>query len=54
MARKDIRLMVEAAGDDALHLLPAIAARMDTLLSRGHARDDMGVLAIDAVAKTNS
>lgn len=53
MARKDARLMVEAAGERSLHVLPAIAARMEELLVRGHARDDMGVLAVDAVPKTN-
>lgn len=46
MARKDARLMLEAAD---LPVLPAIAARMDTLISRGHAKDDWTVLAKDAL-----
>ena len=49
MARKDARLMLEAAGSEKLSVLPAIAARMDSLLASGHAADDLGVLAVDAV-----
>jgi 3-hydroxyisobutyrate dehydrogenase-like beta-hydroxyacid dehydrogenase len=51
MARKDVRLMLEtaAAGDAALHFLPAIAARIDELLAAGHGDEDMAVLAIDSV-----
>jgi 3-hydroxyisobutyrate dehydrogenase-like beta-hydroxyacid dehydrogenase len=52
MARKDVRLMLEAAGDEGLTVLPAIAKRMDELLARGHAADDLGVLSIDAVPRT--
>jgi 3-hydroxyisobutyrate dehydrogenase len=51
MARKDARLMLEtasAAGVE-LHVLPAIAARMDALIARGYGERDMGVLAIEAV-----
>ncbi len=51
MARKDVRLMIETAGAENVHLLPAIAARMDTLLAAGHGQDDVGVLAVDAVPK---
>lgn len=51
MARKDVRLMLEAAGAAELTVLPAVAARMDALLARGHAADDLGVLAIDAVPR---
>lgn len=51
MARKDARLMLEAAGGEPLAVLPAVAARMDALLARGHAADDMGVLAVDAVPR---
>jgi 3-hydroxyisobutyrate dehydrogenase-like beta-hydroxyacid dehydrogenase len=50
MARKDVRLMLEAAGKRPLAVLPGIAARMDELIARGHGGDDMGVLSIDAVA----
>ena len=47
MARKDVRLMIEAAGSTPLALLPALAARMDELLARGHGAEDVGVLAAD-------
>ncbi len=55
MARKDVRLMLETAQRDgnALHLLPAIASRMDALIEEGCGDRDIGVLARDAVrAKT--
>ncbi len=50
MARKDAKLMIDAAGGAPLAVLPAIAERMDALLARGHKADDMGVLAVDSVA----
>jgi len=51
MARKDARLMLEAAADsgDTLAVLPAIAALMDTFIARGHGHDDWTVLAKDAL-----
>jgi 3-hydroxyisobutyrate dehydrogenase len=51
MARKDARLMIEAAGDRSLTVLPAVASRMDSLIERGFGSDDLGVLAVDAVPK---
>jgi len=51
MARKDVRLMLETAGDRPLAALPAIAARMDQLIAQGHAAQDVSVLGIDAVRK---
>ena len=53
MARKDARLMLEAAAQARVPLavLPAIAARMDELISRGHAHDDWTVLGIDAITR---
>jgi 3-hydroxyisobutyrate dehydrogenase len=45
MARKDVRLMIEAAGGAGLTLLPALAARMDEVLAKGRGHDDVGVLA---------
>jgi 3-hydroxyisobutyrate dehydrogenase len=51
MARKDARLMIEAAGGKPLAVLPAVAARMDALIERGFGADDMGVLSVDAVPK---
>jgi len=51
MARKDVRLMLESAADGGapLHVLPAIAKRMDELIQQGHAHDDVAVLGVDAV-----
>ena len=49
MARKDVRLMLETAGDAPLATLPSLAARMDALIAQGHGGDDMSVIAIDAV-----
>jgi 3-hydroxyisobutyrate dehydrogenase-like beta-hydroxyacid dehydrogenase len=49
MARKDVRLMIEAAGDRPLAALPSLAARMDALIAAGHGGEDFAVLAIDAV-----
>ena len=51
MARKDARLMLEAADAAALPLamLPAIAATMDRFLALGHAHDDWTVIAKDAL-----
>jgi 3-hydroxyisobutyrate dehydrogenase len=53
MARKDARLMLDEAhrADVALAVLPAIAARMDELLARGHGKDDWTVLAVDALSR---
>jgi 3-hydroxyisobutyrate dehydrogenase-like beta-hydroxyacid dehydrogenase len=51
MARKDARLMIEAAQGRELAVLPAVAKRMDALIARGFGSDDMGVLAVDAVPK---
>ena len=49
MARKDVRLMLEAAGGRPLAALPAIAARMDQLIATGHGAKDASVVGIDAV-----
>jgi 3-hydroxyisobutyrate dehydrogenase-like beta-hydroxyacid dehydrogenase len=50
MARKDVRLMLEtaAAGRSPLHVLPAIAARMDELIASGRGGDDLAVLGVDS------
>lgn len=48
MARKDVRLMLEEAerhGED-LVVLPEIAALFDEYIERGHARKDVGVVAM--------
>lgn len=49
MARKDVRLMLEAAGSQSLAALPAIAARMDELLAEGHGDEDFSVLGRESV-----
>jgi 3-hydroxyisobutyrate dehydrogenase-like beta-hydroxyacid dehydrogenase len=45
MARKDIRLMIEAAGEQPLAVLPSIASRMDQAIAQGHGHDDLGAIA---------
>jgi 3-hydroxyisobutyrate dehydrogenase len=49
MARKDIGLMLETAGDRPMAALPSVAARMDQLIAAGHGAKDSSVLGIDAV-----
>jgi 3-hydroxyisobutyrate dehydrogenase-like beta-hydroxyacid dehydrogenase len=49
MARKDMRLMLEAAGGQPLAVLPAIAERMDDAIAKGHGRDDLGAIAAAVV-----
>jgi 3-hydroxyisobutyrate dehydrogenase-like beta-hydroxyacid dehydrogenase len=45
MARKDMRLMLEAAGPEPLIALPSIAQRMDEAIAAGHGADDLGAIA---------
>jgi 3-hydroxyisobutyrate dehydrogenase-like beta-hydroxyacid dehydrogenase len=52
MARKDIRLMIDAAGREPLAVLPAIAARMDEAIAAGHGKDDMGAIALSRLRAT--
>lgn len=54
MARKDVRLMIEAAGALPLAVLPGMASRMDALIAAGHGALDMGVMARDAVRATSA
>jgi 3-hydroxyisobutyrate dehydrogenase len=54
MARKDIALMIRAAGDAPLATLPGLLSRMDTLIAEGHGREDMGVLAVGSVPARKS
>ncbi|MCK6546215.1 NAD(P)-dependent oxidoreductase [Myxococcota bacterium] len=49
MARKDVGLMLEAAGDAPLAVLPALAARLDALIAEGMGDLDVGALAKPAV-----
>ena len=51
MARKDVRLMLETAGDLPIAALAAIASRMDQLIAAGHGAEDFSVLALDAVRR---
>jgi 3-hydroxyisobutyrate dehydrogenase len=51
MARKDTRLMMEAAGQGALTVIPAIAAKMDKYIAEGHGGDDWTVIAKDSVPR---
>jgi 3-hydroxyisobutyrate dehydrogenase len=53
MARKDVRLMNEMAerSDVELHVLPAIAERIDELIASGYGDRDIGVMAINAVSE---
>src|SRR5206468_12147257 len=48
MARKDMRLMLEAAGPQPTVVLQAIAARMDDAIAKGHGKDDLGAIAAEA------
>ena len=49
MARKDMRLMLDAADGQPLTVLPAIAARMDEAIGQGHGSEDMGAIAAEVV-----
>jgi 3-hydroxyisobutyrate dehydrogenase len=44
MARKDMRLMLDAAGGEALAVLPSIAERMDAAIALGHGKEDLGAI----------
>ena len=49
MARKDMRLMIEAAGAQPMVVLPAIAKAMDRAIANGHGQDDLGAIAAEVV-----
>jgi 3-hydroxyisobutyrate dehydrogenase len=49
MARKDMRLMIEAADAQPMVVLPAIAEAMDRAIANGHGRDDLGAIAAEVV-----
>ena len=49
MARKDIRLMLEAAGGRPTVVLPAVAKRMDEAIAKGHGAEDLGAIAAEVV-----
>jgi 3-hydroxyisobutyrate dehydrogenase len=49
MARKDMRLMLDAAAGQPMTVLPAIASAMDAAIARGHGRDDLGAIAAEVI-----
>jgi len=49
MARKDMRLMLEAAGAQPTVVLQSIAKRMDDAIAKGHGQDDLGAIAAEVV-----
>ena len=49
MARKDVRLMIESAGDQPLLVLPALAARMDAAIAAGYGSHDLAAIAAPVV-----
>ncbi len=49
MARKDMRLMLEAAAGQPLTVLPGIARAMDDAIAKGHGQDDLGAIAAEVV-----
>ena len=49
MARKDVRLMIETAGERPLATLRAMAERMDALIEGGHGHEDLAVIGIESV-----
>ncbi|MGH7283199.1 MAG: NAD(P)-dependent oxidoreductase [Polyangiaceae bacterium] len=53
MARKDTRLMIEAAehAGSPLAVIPTIANEMDRFIAQGHAKDDWTVIAKDVIER---
>ena len=49
MARKDMRLMLEAADGQPMTVLPSIAKAMDEAIAKGHGKDDLGAIAAEVV-----
>lgn len=49
MARKDLRLMLEAAAGQPLTVLSSIAKRMDEAIASGHGREDLGAIAAEVL-----
>ena len=49
MARKDMRLMLEAAAGQPMTVLPAIAKAMDDAIAKGHGQDDLGAIAAEVI-----
>ena len=51
MARKDVRLMLETAGDRPMAALPGVAARMDELIAAGRGGEDCTIIAEHALSR---
>jgi 3-hydroxyisobutyrate dehydrogenase len=49
MARKDMRLMLEAAAGQPMTVLPSIAKAMDDAIAKGHGQDDLGAIAAEVI-----
>jgi len=49
MARKDMRLMLEAAGGQQMTVLPGIAKAMDDAIAKGHGHEDLGAIAAEVI-----
>ena len=49
MARKDMRLMLEAGRGQPMTVLPSIAKAMDAAIANGHGKDDLGSIAAEVV-----
>jgi 3-hydroxyisobutyrate dehydrogenase len=49
MARKDMRLMLDAAAGQPMTVLPSIAKAMDEAIAKGHGKDDLGAIAAAVV-----
>jgi 3-hydroxyisobutyrate dehydrogenase len=49
MARKDLRLMLEAADGQPTVVLPAVAKKMDEAIAKGHGADDLSIIAAEFV-----
>ncbi len=54
MARKDVRLMTEAARGGALLVLPAIAKRMDEVIAEGRGDHDLAAIGVRETAPSRS
>jgi len=54
MARKDVRLMLEATGRQPMSVLPSLAARMDELLAEGLGALDFGVIAKESAPRKST
>jgi hypothetical protein len=54
MARKDVGLMLDTAGELPMAMRAGLAARMDQLIDEGEGGQDFGVLARDSLPAKDS